>query len=250
MNLILFETRQSSYRIERDDPRYPHIVDVLGLTDGDHCYIGVVNGPRGLARIAHLSEPSLELTPTWETQVPSTLPLQLIVGLPRPQTARRILFEAACQGVRHLRWFGADKAEPSYRQSKLWATAEWRRHLMEGAEQAFSTTLPEVSHHNDLTEAISDVLPSWQKLALDVYEADAPLHQKIDADQAGVQLALGPERGWSNRERDLLRRNGFTLVHVGERVLKAETAVTAGITLIASAFGNLDTIWKPTTPQT
>ena len=52
-----------------------------------------------------------------------------------------------------------------------------------------------------------------------------------------VTLALGPERGWSAAERNLLRSQGFTLVHLGTRVLRVETAVVAAVTLVRSARG-------------
>ena len=52
-----------------------------------------------------------------------------------------------------------------------------------------------------------------------------------------VTLALGPERGWSASERNLLRAQDFTLVHLGPRVLRVETAAVAGVTLARSARG-------------
>ena len=45
-------------------------------------------------------------------------------------------------------------------------------------------------------------------------------------------LALGPERGWSARDRDALRSAGFTLVHLGQRVLRLETAVVAATAIV------------------
>ncbi|HEY1848006.1 MAG TPA: RsmE family RNA methyltransferase, partial [Opitutaceae bacterium] len=46
-----------------------------------------------------------------------------------------------------------------------------------------------------------------------------------------LALAFGPERGWSGAERDLLRARGFTLAHLGTRVLRTETAVVAALAI-------------------
>ena len=52
-----------------------------------------------------------------------------------------------------------------------------------------------------------------------------------------VELAVGPERGWSPRERELLREAGFRFVHLGERVLRVETAVVAAVSLVRARLG-------------
>jgi RsmE family RNA methyltransferase len=50
-------------------------------------------------------------------------------------------------------------------------------------------------------------------------------------------LALGPERGWGPADRAALRAHGFTLVHLGPRVLRSETAVVAALTLVRAQLG-------------
>jgi RsmE family RNA methyltransferase len=54
-----------------------------------------------------------------------------------------------------------------------------------------------------------------------------------------VVLALGPERGWGPADRAALRAHGFTLVHLGTRVLRSETAVIAALTLVRARLGLL-----------
>ena len=60
--------------------------------------------------------------------------------------------------------------------------------------------------------------------------------RKIDPEKP-VCLAIGPERGWSGKDRDLLRTAGFELVSLNERVLRVETAVTVGLTLVLAKLG-------------
>jgi 16S rRNA (uracil1498-N3)-methyltransferase len=48
---------------------------------------------------------------------------------------------------------------------------------------------------------------------------------------------LGPERGWSSSERDVFRRNGWKLAHMGAHVLRAETACVAAVSVVANQLG-------------
>jgi 16S rRNA (uracil1498-N3)-methyltransferase len=50
---------------------------------------------------------------------------------------------------------------------------------------------------------------------------------------------VGPEGGWSDAERALLAAKGATPLRLGGRVLRAETAVFAGLTVLQYALGDL-----------
>jgi 16S rRNA (uracil1498-N3)-methyltransferase len=242
VNLILFESAEIAAPLPLTDPRARHILDVLRRNVGDTFDAGLIDGPRGKGTLAGIDPLTLTLTFTWAA-TPSPLdPLILVLGLPRPQTARKILQEAAALGVGALHFFAAEKGEPNYAQSKLWSSGEWRRHLIAGAEQAFDTRLPEVTHAPSLAEVIESLPDATAQLVLDNYESSEALSQcHVLRDTINpstpVVIALGPERGWSARERDLLRARGFTFVHLGPRVLRTETACVAAVALVKAKLG-------------
>ena len=234
MNLILFEERSDEEFLPSPDPRVRHLRKVLRMDVGDRFDVGVVNGPRGKASIqSDDPDKGMHLRFNWETDMPQNLPIELLVGLPRPQAARRILRECTSLGVSRFSFFQADKGEPSYGQSSLWSTGEWRRLLIQGAEQAFHTRLPVVTHHNTLYSRIAQLDATSDKFALDLYEATVQLSAaRFQFDESVV--AIGPERGWSAAERDALRQSEFTLARIGDRVLRTETAATVAVSLVDS----------------
>jgi RsmE family RNA methyltransferase len=180
----------------------------------------------------------LILSFAWNAEPPPLDPLILIVGLPRPQTARDILRDATSLGVAAIHFVVTEKGERNYAASTLWSSDEWRRHVLLGAEQAFDTRLPEITHGRPLIQAIASLAPDATRLALDNYEAAGPLSsQSLPAGK--VALAFGPERGWSDAERAALRDAGFTFGHLGPRVLRLETAVTAAVALIKARRGSM-----------
>lgn len=46
--------------------------------------------------------------------------------------------------------------------------------------------------------------------------------------QKKITLFVGPEGGWSPREIEEMKTNGFTFVHFGNRILRTETAGIVG----------------------
>ncbi len=240
MNLLLFTREEAATPLLRTDPRSTHLLEVLRRQIGDTFDAGLIDGPRGKGTITALSPAALSLTFSWGEPPPPLDPITLFIGLPRPQTARKILQEATALGASALHFFTSERGEPSYAQSTLWSSGEWRRHLITGAEQAFCTRLPVVTWARPLSALINELPASTTRLALDNYESTAPLSAAVLApasQQSPAVLAIGSERGWSPDERDLLRAQGFTLAHLGPRVLRAETAVTAAVSIVKARLG-------------
>lgn len=237
MNIILFHPHEVELPLARRDPRSVHLLDVLRRRPGDTFDCGLLNGPRGRGTLVAVGDESLTLAFAWGEAPPSLPPLHLLVGLPRPQTARDILRDATSLGLAAAHFVRTESGEASYAGSTLWKTGAWRTCLVNGAAQAFCTQLPEITHGRTFREGLDSLPAGGLRLALDNYEATAGLADCLLAGAPPACLAIGAERGWSARERELLRAHGFTLVHVGSRVLRTETACVAAITLLKARLG-------------
>lgn len=237
MNIILFQAPEVELPLARRDPRSVHLLDVLRRRPGDTFDCGLLDGPRGRGTLVAVGDAALTLSFVWGETPPPLPPLQLLVGLPRPQTARDILRDTATLGLAAVHFVRTDSGEASYASSTLWKTDEWRTCVINGAAQAFSTRRPEVTHGHTFLEGMGKIPAGGLRLALDNYEAAAGLADCPLPGAPPAWLAIGAERGWSARERDQLRAHGFTLVHLGSRVLRTETACIAAITLLKARLG-------------
>lgn len=235
VNLILFDRHEIARPLLRNDPRAAHILSVLRRAPGEKFDAGLINGPRGKGTLVTVNETEIALAFAWEAEPAPLEPITLVVGLPRPQTARKILQEATALGVNAVHFAVTDKSDPNYGDSSLWSSGEWRRHLLSGAEQAFCTRIPEVTANRKFSEVISSLPTGGTRVALDNYESVAAL-SAVQATLPAV-LAIGAERGWSTAERASLREHGFILAHLGSRVLRVETACVAALTLIKARTG-------------
>lgn len=237
VNIILFDAHEVQLPLARSDPRAVHLLEVLRRREGDAFDAGLINGPRGRGKLDAIGKNSLTLSFFWGESPPPLSLVHVIVGLPRPQTARDILRDLTSLGVASLHFVRTEKGDAHYAGSSLWKTNRWRECVINGAAQACCTRLPEVTHGLSLTEAAARLAGSSMRHALDNYEGTASLGAVPLAGCESAVLALGAERGWSATEREFLRARGFTLVHLGTRVLRTEAAAIAAVTLLKSRLG-------------
>lgn len=237
MNIILFNPGEVQLPLPRKDSRARHILDVLRRGPGDTFDAGLINGPRGKGTLVAVEPDALRLAFAWDGPPAHPAPIRLVVGLPRPQTSRDILRECTALGVAAMDFVLTERGEPSYARSALWSAPEWEAQLLAGASQAFTTHLPVVTHGRSLAEATDRLPAACTRLALDNYEAAVALGQVPLPAGTEVVLAVGSERGWTAGERKLLLQRGFQLVHLGERVLRSETACIAAIAVVKARLG-------------
>ncbi|MCF3651167.1 16S rRNA (uracil(1498)-N(3))-methyltransferase [Synoicihabitans lomoniglobus] len=237
MNIVLFDRAETQHALPRHDERARHICRVLKREVGDSFDVGLINGPRGKAKLTAIDADELTLEFTWSAPHPRPAPTILGVGFPRPQTARDILRDATTLGATALHFVATRRSDPNYAASSLWQSGEWQRHATNGAAQAFDTFVPTVSWHQDLAGCIADpAFAGVKRLALDVYGAAAPLAKlSLPTPDQPVLALIGPERGWDDADRALFTANDIPRFHLGERVLRTETAVTATMALINAA---------------
>ena len=225
VNLVLITEAEVEAGLAVDDPRSRHLLDTVKLIAGETFHVGVENARRGIATLNTVS-PRVLFSVVWEKTAQRRLPLTVLVGLPRPQTAKKVLHDLASLGAAKIIFFEAGKGDPGYLASSLWKDGEWREHVVKGTEQACSTMVPEVTRVGSLAEALVGLEANAWRLALDPYEAaGAP---EISSPAKAAVLAIGPERGFADEEREALRAAGFAFAHLGDRILRVEAAALVG----------------------
>lgn len=119
----------------------------------------------------------------------------------------------------------------------------WPKQALRAARQCRRASLPEIREALPLQDALAD--PAFSKAALRVYlddraRAGAKLPKLTSSSKSppSIAFAVGPEGGWTEAERTLLREKRATGLRVGGRVLRAETAALVGLTLLQQAYGD------------
>ena len=239
MNMILFDALPEGNLIPASDERARHILEVLKLKEGDTFRMGIINQSEGDAVITSIKDDGVFFSYEPKT-VPVMHPVTLLCAQVRPICMKRILREAVSLGVKRIILCGSDTGEKSYLSSNLYKTGEYKEYLLDGAMQACHAGMSEVLFANTADGAIRMVnkhCSGSDLIVLDNVVGSVPLSSAEIGPEAVI--AIGPERGWSDRERRLFSEAGYRPMLLGSRVLRTETACSAGVAVLLSRMGLL-----------
>jgi len=265
--------------LPRRDPRTIHLLKVLHKKTGDSFDAGILGGNRGLGRIdAVRLDGSIVYSLDLREEPPPRYPVRIAVGFPRPIQIRRFLRDLSNLGLEAVDLIGTELGEKSYRDTKLLTDGGARAALIEGAVQARDTRIPLLSAYSSLEEWLAErpwekPLPPESSLSGDSPQLRAPSRERSARLDWGVYakgspsqrpilialdnvrpegalallsalgqsliLAVGSERGWSDREREELEEAGFLRLSMGDRALRTETACIAAAVLALEKIGAL-----------
>ena len=114
---------------------------------------------------------------------------------------------------------------------------------IEAAEQCRRLTVPEIREPAKSVVEAFDALPeTCRRFIFDNGDGAAPALEVLSGlprDGAAAALLIGPEGGFSDRERAAFRAAPDThLLTLGPRILRADTAVVAGLSLWQAVLGD------------
>lgn len=242
MNLVLLPELPAAGVVTLAGLAAAHLLRVLRVTPGATVRLGVENGPVGVGTVTEVGADTVTLTCVFEPAAPPRPRVDLLLAVPRPKVLKRLWAQLAALGVGHIILTNAARVERPYFDTHVLAPDVYRPLLVEGLQQARDTHVPAVTVHRQFRKLIEDDLDPLSDARIRLL-ADPGPHPGVsrEAGAAGtgrVLLAVGPEGGWNDFERALLREHGFTSVAMGPRTLRTDTACVALLTLVHDALNS------------
>ncbi len=232
MNLLLLEPGEISAggTVRLAGRRAEHLLKVLRVEPGRELRLGIVGGGRGTGRVTSVKGSEVELAAEVDDEPPPPPWIDLIVALPRPAVLHRLLQNAAAMGVGRLDLTAAWRVEKSFFGSPALAEDAIRRHLLLGAEQGMVTRLPEVRLHRLLVPFVRELeARSDPPHGLLAHPGAAEPFEAVFPGSGRIEIAIGPEGGWIDREVATFRAAGFAPFSLGPWILRSEAAVTSAL---------------------
>jgi RsmE family RNA methyltransferase len=238
VNIILFEEYELGRSLARKDERTEHLIKVLHKKTGDIFEAGILGGMRGTGRIEKLNfDGSIFVTVTANEPPRERLPVRVAAAFARPIQLKRLLRDLSNIGVAAIDLVGTDLGEKSYRDTNLLKDGGAHAALVEGAAQSRDTILPELTVYETLDKWLrrrpwedKEEIHSPLLAAMDNVRPEGSIFNLGRTSRRAV-VAVGPERGWSDRERELFEQAGFLRLSMGDRALRTETACVAAAAL-------------------
>lgn len=206
-----------------------HLLEVLRAKPGDTLTVFDGRGQEGRAQVAvaQNGQVELHLQQQWpaslEPPISITVYLPLLKGDKLADVVRAATELGASQLVLVATQHAVAKDMGAAKLDRL------RRICIEAAKQCQRTVVPLLSGPIDLRE----VPPVDQGLVAHP-NSSVKVAQSFNPEQA-VSLITGPEGGLSTTEIDSLQAKGFRAVTLGPRILRAETAAVALLSLVTAA---------------
>ena len=119
--------------------------------------------------------------------------------------------------------------------------ARWQRIALEAAQQSERWSVPVISQPAAVEELLAWSKPAQAKLVLTERSQGASLTAvPLPGTGDEIWLLVGPEGGWEDEELGQVLEHGYTAITLGSRILRAETAAIATISVLQSRLGGLE----------
>jgi 16S rRNA (uracil1498-N3)-methyltransferase len=220
-------THTSPVTIEGQQAHY--LLHVMRIRAGED--VRLFNGVEGewLARVDAVGKKSLSAVPVTCTRIQETTPDMWLVFAPIKSTHGDFLVQKATElGATHLIPVRTERTVIArINQDKMHA------HAVEAAEQSERLDVPTIAEYTSL----SALLSMWDTARPLLWGDESGEGKDVSvvlSDKAPpLALLIGCEGGFSEREQTLLRQYAFVYpISLGVRILRADTAALAGLTLI------------------
>jgi 16S rRNA (uracil1498-N3)-methyltransferase len=133
-----------------------------------------------------------------------------------------------------------------YTQAERVNLERMRANAVEAAQQCGILAVPDIARPLDFKQAITALGPLRHLVFCD---EEAPAANPVSAlraawgdaqmDQTGLAVIIGPEGGFAEEERTMLRARPLTTrIALGPRILRADTAAVAALAVVQAVLGD------------
>lgn len=165
---------------------------------------------------------------------PRPAPLILLVSLIKFERLELIFEKATELGADRIVPVMASRSEKGLDRAAVKRMDRWRKIVLEASQQSRRDRLPDLAAPVRFAKALT--VDASLRLLLDENPGAPPLFSNlVNGASERPALLIGPEGGWTDRERENAIGAGWIPVSLGPQILRTETAAIAATALILCA---------------
>jgi 16S rRNA (uracil1498-N3)-methyltransferase len=238
----MFAPDGSTVKLAPDEAR--HMRDVLRLGRGDEVFVFDGEGREFCCLVDECGREGATLSISGEVEPArpeSLLHLTLAVALLKGEKFDLVVQKATELGVWRIVPVVTKLADVRVRDEAR--VVRWRRIALEACKQSGRARVPEILapvRLESLVESASANAGEWRVLFAE--RGGQSLSEtigKLPARPLAVTALVGSEGGWTDEEIALAHDAGWSIVTLGGRTLRAETAAITVAAILQHAFGDL-----------
>ncbi len=166
----------------------------------------------------------------------STLTTKLVLALIKPDKMDFALQKAVELGVNTIQPINTERSVIQIKANRLEKKIQhWKGVIISACEQSGRTHIPVLLPPISLQDYLQQSINTLQLVMLPT--ATQTLKSIVLEEQC-IDLLIGPEGGYTDAEEALIDDNNICSITFGPRILRAETAVVAGLTALQTQWGD------------
>jgi 16S rRNA (uracil1498-N3)-methyltransferase len=216
-----------------------HLARVLRAQPGTEAEI-VAGGRVYRASIASATQEEVRFDLIEEISAEAALPITLLLAVFKFDRMEWAIEKATELGVAKIVPVIARRSEKHLAQAADKRVERWRRLALEAAQQSRRGDVPLVEDPVALPARLRQA-SNAHRILLSEEERGITLRDRVESalassvsDLPHFEFAIGPEGGWTGDELALFARHDWQSASLGPRILRAETAAIAAISIAAS----------------
>lgn len=215
---------------------FNHAKNVLRLSEGAEVVLFDGSGAEYGAVIAKIgkSEMILHTVKKGISERDPSAELYLLIGALKGDKTELVVQKATELGVKKIGVFSSKYCSAYMNENKI---ARLNRVAAEASKQCLRATVPEVIYFDSFEKAVSSAEGYESKLFACEFITES--ETEISEIKKSAALIVGSEGGFTKEEFGFARENGFKGVTLGKRILRAETAAIAFLSVAAYFAGEL-----------
>jgi len=226
------EVRNGHAQIEGDEAH--HLTRVLRVTVGQQFEI-CDDRQVYLAEVEEARKNLVRFTIVAKLEPgPPTPPVALVCALIKFDRLEWLIEKATELGVASIVPVETERSEHGLLLAAEKRVERWRRIALEASQQARRSFLPEIATPVRLTTHLQH--PYDFRVRLEEESGAPPLLVPLPWREQSLALAIGPEGGWTDKERVAMTASGWVAGSLGGNMLRAETAALAGLAIVAHGW--------------
>ncbi len=215
---------------------FRHAKSVLRLSEGDEITLFDGSGAEYAAVISRIGKNSMTAHVVGKrlSDREPNADVYLLVGLLKGDKTELVVQKATELGVKKIGVFTSRYSSAYPSENK---TERLKKVAFEAAKQCYRATVPEIVCFDSLEKAVASAAHYKDKF----FACEFIKESEKQLSEAGTSCALvvGSEGGFTEEEFEHARSAGFAGVNLGKRILRAETAAIALLSVVMYFAGEL-----------